>query len=59
MLSVIEKQQVPLTALWVYDFPWQGQGHDPYCNVTASNARAYQLQAIAEANARIRAALAK
>jgi hypothetical protein len=50
LLSAIEKAEVPLAALWVYDFP----GQNDTWNVTATNGRAYQLQAIAEANARIR-----
>ena len=43
---------VPLAAVWVFDFPRQ---HD--WTITAANNRACQLQAIAEANARIRAAV--
>jgi hypothetical protein len=46
----MEKAEVPLAALWVYDFP----GQNDTWNVTATNDRTYQLQAIAEANARIR-----
>jgi len=50
MLATIEKSGVPLTALWVYDYPLQkGTG-----NVTAANNRAYQLKAIQQANQRIR-----
>lgn len=46
-LTLIEQANVPLAALWVYDF-----GHQDDFNVTATNQRAYQLQAIAEANSR-------
>jgi hypothetical protein len=46
---------VPLAALWVYDF----KGRDASWNVTATNERAYQLWAISEANARVRANLAR
>jgi len=51
LLGSIERAGVPLAALWVYDFGGQGESW----NVTATNARAYQLQAIAEANRRLRA----
>jgi hypothetical protein len=50
LLAAIEEAQVPLAALWVYDF----KGQDGTWNVTATNGRAYQLRAIAEANARLR-----
>ena len=52
LLAAIEKAEVPLAALWVYDF----KGQEESWNVTATNQRAYQLQALAEANARIRGA---
>ena len=52
LLTAIQRAEVPLAALWVYDF----QGQKDTCNVTPTNDRAYQLQAIAEANARIRSA---
>jgi hypothetical protein len=55
LLSTIEEALVPLAALWVYDF----KGQDASWNVTATNERAYQLQAISEANARLRADLAR
>ena len=48
MLAMIEKELVPLAALWVYDF-----GRQTDYSVTGSNARSYQLKAIAEANKRI------
>ena len=51
-VSVIENGQVPLAALWVYDHG----GQDEW-SVSATNARAYQLEALAEANERIRAAM--
>jgi hypothetical protein len=50
VLAQIERLQVPLAALWVFDF--DGQATD--WSVTATNARAYQLQAVAEANRRLR-----
>ncbi|MDQ2730674.1 MAG: hypothetical protein M3Y56_03360 [Armatimonadota bacterium] len=53
ILKAIEDSQVPLAILWVYDFSSQ----DADWNVTATNARAYQLQAIADANRRIRASM--
>jgi hypothetical protein len=52
LLEAVEAAKVPLAAMWVFDFPRQRE-----CNVTATNDRAYQLQAIAEANVRIRKAL--
>ena len=53
LLGLIERSGVPLAALWVFDFG----GQDEW-SVTASNARAYQLRAIGEANRRIRSAAA-
>ncbi len=53
MLSALEKTRVPLAALWVFDFA----GQDGTWNVTAANSRSYQLDAIAEANQRIRKGL--
>lgn len=49
-LDAFEKCSAALAALWVYDFPW----HDSFANVTASNARAWQLDAIGEANKRLK-----
>jgi hypothetical protein len=49
MLALIERERIPLAALWDYD----RAGEDPF-SVTATNNRAYQLKAIAEANRRIR-----
>lgn len=55
ILKAVEDADVPLAALWVYDFPSQ----DADFNVTSRNGRAYQLGAIADANARLRAASSK
>lgn len=52
ILQAIEDSDVPLAALWVYDF----RSQDADFNVTAANGRAYQLQAVSEANRRLRAA---
>jgi hypothetical protein len=49
MLSAIEKTHVPMAALWVYDF----SGQKDTFNVSATS-RAYQLEAISKANARMR-----
>ncbi|MDQ2798347.1 MAG: hypothetical protein M3Y13_01740, partial [Armatimonadota bacterium] len=51
ILKAIEDSDVPLAALWVYEF----RSQDADFNVTATNGRAYQLRAIAEADARLRA----
>lgn len=53
-LSLIEREQVPLATLWVYDF-----SHQDEWSVTATNPRAYQLQAIEAANGRIQQPMAK
>ena len=53
LLTAIENAEVPLAALWVYDYSSQEKSY----NATWTNERAYQLQAIARANVRIRAAL--
>ncbi|MBE3069478.1 MAG: cellulase family glycosylhydrolase [Planctomycetes bacterium] len=50
MMAALERERVPLAALWVFDY--EGQADD--WNVTATGGRAYQLEAVAEANARIR-----
>jgi hypothetical protein len=50
MLAAVEEAKVPLAAFWVYDHGLQ----DESCNATWTNHRAYQLQTIVEANARIR-----
>ena len=46
-LEVIRAQDIPLAALWVYDYAGQ-----PEWSVTATNARSWQLRAISAANAR-------
>ena len=45
LLMTIEKERVPLACLWIYDLHQQ-----PNYIVTGSNARAYQLRLLAEAN---------
>jgi len=50
LLAAVEEMPAPFAALWVYDFA----GQDKDWNVTATNARAWQLEAIAEANVRLR-----
>ena len=47
LLDLVEKAEVPLAALWVFDYRGQTDW-----NVTADNGRSYQLRAIAEANRR-------
>lgn len=49
LLTAIEVNKVPLSALWVYDHP--GQERD--WNVTFANGRKYMLQLIVEANQRM------
>jgi hypothetical protein len=49
LLGLIEQMEVPLAAVWVFDY--QGQTDR---SVTADNGRSYQLKAIAEADQRIR-----
>ena len=51
ILAAIETARVPLAALWVYDFAHQ----DKSWNITPTNPRAWQLEAIAAANRRVRA----
>ncbi len=48
LLNLIERTEVPLAALWVFDYKHQADR-----NVTADNSRSYQLQTIAEANRRL------
>lgn len=50
LLAAIERNPVPLAALWVFDF--RSQEKDGL-NVTFDNGRAYQLEQIAAANARL------
>jgi len=52
MLSALEKNNVPLAALWVFDYGPQ----DKDWNVTATNERSWMLTAISEFNRRIRSA---
>jgi hypothetical protein len=49
LLHTIEQAGVPLAALWVFDLKQQ----DKDWNITATNDRAYMLQAIADANRRL------
>ena len=49
ILRAIETNRVPLAALWVYDFSSQAKDW----NVTATNTRSWQLEAVREANERI------
>jgi hypothetical protein len=49
MLRIIEESHVPLAALWVFDLPSQNADY----NITADNARSYQLREVAAANARV------
>ncbi len=50
ILAVIEANRVPLSALWVFDFASQSKDW----NVTATNERSWQLDAIQQANERMR-----
>ncbi len=49
LLHHVEELEVPLAALWVFDYAGQTEW-----SVRQDNSRGYQLQAIAEANRRIR-----
>ena len=51
LLGLIERLEVPLAALWVFDLAQQGKTF----SVTADNERSYQLKGIAELNARLHA----
>ena len=53
LLALIEREKVPLAAFWVFDFAHQGDDW----NVTATNGRSFQLEAVAAANARLRKAM--
>lgn len=46
LLNAIEQSNISFAALWVYDFKFQ----DDTYNVTFTNSRSYQLQAIEQAN---------
>ena len=48
LLAAIVDHGIPLAAVWVFDFP-----HQKEWNITADNARRWQLDAIAEANRRL------
>ncbi len=48
-LNAIEKFEIPLSALWVYDLPSQNDSW----NVTENNNREYMLEAIKETNSKI------
>jgi len=50
ILAAIETNRVPLSALWVFDF--EGQAKD--WNVNATNDRSWQLDAIQQANERMK-----
>jgi len=50
ILSAIETNQVPLSALWVYDFTAQAKDWD----VNPTNRRSWQLDAVQQANERMR-----
>ncbi|MBM3290785.1 MAG: glycoside hydrolase family 5 protein, partial [Candidatus Hydrogenedentes bacterium] len=49
LITAIDRNNVPLAALWVYDFPEQ----DSFANVTSANGRKYLLKAVELANHRI------
>jgi len=51
ILQVIRDAEIPLSALWVFDY----SGQDSNWNVTSRNGRSYQLKAISEANRQIQA----
>jgi len=53
ILNAIVKAKVPLASLWVYDFSFQNSTW----NITQTNARAYQLIDVINANKAIRAEL--
>lgn len=52
ILHALETNRVPLSALWVFDFGSQAK----HWNVNATNERSWQLQAVQQANARLKAA---
>jgi len=49
-MNAIETNRVPLSALWVFDFEAQAKDW----SVTATNDRSWQLDAIQQANERMR-----
>lgn len=50
MIQALETSGAPLSALWVFDFA----GQDDTWNVTRTNSRSYQLDAVAEFQRRLR-----
>ncbi|HRK36001.1 MAG TPA: cellulase family glycosylhydrolase [Candidatus Hydrogenedentes bacterium] len=52
MITALERNAVPLAALWVYDLPAQ----ESFANVTSENERKYLLKAVQLANHRIQIA---
>ena len=50
IIDAIEKHEVPLSAFWVYDFPFQNKEW----NINFKNDRAYMLKMVTEANERIK-----
>jgi len=52
ILTAIETNRVPLSALWVFDFEAQSKDW----NVNVTNSRSWQLEAIQQANERLRSA---
>jgi hypothetical protein len=50
LLAAIETNQVPIAALWVFDC----DGQDRDWNVTGTNDRSWQLDALQQANERMR-----
>lgn len=49
LVRAIEKCAVPLSAVWVFDFPYQ----EGTCNITPDNNRSYMLDIISESNRRL------
>lgn len=49
LLGAIEKNRIPLSAVWVFDYSAQ----DKEWNITFSNSRAYMLKQVGEANQRM------
>ena len=50
LLAAIEEAGVPLSALWVFDLPFQ----ESYVNVSTTNARSWQLGELEQANQRLK-----
>ena len=51
LLDTLRRERVPLSALWVFDFAWQGKDY----SVTPDNERGWQLEAIQKANEALQA----